>query len=105
MSLGTRLRYLLLNGQAVWRLNRPMLIFWIGVALFGVAVLLQVREGRDHGGGQRCRDTPRRAYPVTTVTDPIDIDPCPYCGTSDGIQQTSDQRLHGDATHFLEDLG
>jgi hypothetical protein len=37
---------------------------------------------------------------VTTVTDPIDIDPCPYCGISDGIQQTSDQRLHGGAAHF-----
>ena len=47
--------------------------------------VLQVREDRDHGGRQRCRDTPRRAYPVTTVTGTTD-EACPYCGATSGVQ-------------------
>jgi hypothetical protein len=43
--------------------------------------VLQVREGRDHGGGHRCRDTPRRAYPVTPGNRCL-----PVLGTATGVQ-------------------
>jgi hypothetical protein len=49
--------------------------------------VLQVREDRDHGGGHRCRDAPRRAYPVITVTGTTD-ESCPYCGDTTGVAPT-----------------
>lgn len=52
-----------------------------GLPLF----VLQVGEDRDHGGRQRCRDTPRKPYPVTTVTGTTD-EACPYCGATTGVQ-------------------
>jgi hypothetical protein len=42
-----------------------------GLPLF----VLQVGEDRDHGGRRRCRDTPRRPYPLTPETD-ARSDPC-----------------------------
>jgi hypothetical protein len=54
-----------------------------GLPLF----VLQVGEDRDHGGRQRCRDTPRRVYPVTTVTSTTD-EACPYCGETSGVAST-----------------
>jgi hypothetical protein len=50
-------------GRPAW--HAPGLV--AGLPLF----VLRVRQGCDHGGGQRCWDAPRRAYPLTPETDAL----------------------------------